>query len=147
MLSTSDTGGRPSSAGVTYGATGDGSTLYVMTRNHLEKARNIAVNPRVALVVPVPRLLWFLPPATIQLTGHADSIDWTDREATEVFDTFRLGRRILHGYRKLHARGERRTVFVRIALDPVIHTYLVGVSLWRVRTDMRVGASTVVRPP
>ena len=60
----------PDSAGVNYGVSAPGGelALYVMTRRHLKKARNIARNPRVALVIPLPRrLLWFLPPATIQL--------------------------------------------------------------------------------
>lgn len=147
MLSTSDAGGRPSSAGVTYGVSPSGSTLYVMTRSHLQKARNVVANPRVSLVVPVPRLLlWFLPPATLQLTGRAEVIDWTDREATDVFARFWLGRRIVKGYNSLREHGDTRTVCVRVELDPVINSYLIGTSLWRVRSDMRAGAATVVRP-
>jgi Pyridoxamine 5'-phosphate oxidase len=72
VLSTADERGTPHSAGVNYGlATESGSLeLYVMTRKHLRKALNIARNPEVSMVVPVPRrLLRFLPPATIQLQG------------------------------------------------------------------------------
>lgn len=51
--------------------------IYVMTRRHLRKARNIAHNARVSLVIPLTRrILWFLPPPTIQLQGHAELLDW-----------------------------------------------------------------------
>jgi hypothetical protein len=54
------------------GVPGHDLALYVMTRRHLKKARNIAQSPRVALVVPLPRrFLQFVPPATIQLRGRA----------------------------------------------------------------------------
>jgi hypothetical protein len=74
VLSTVGEGGRPDSVGVNYGVSAPGRdlALYVMTRRHLKKARNIARDPRVALVVPPPRrLLRFVPPATIQLRGRA----------------------------------------------------------------------------
>ena len=66
-----------------YGVTPPGQllALYVMTRSHLAKARNIARNHRIALVVPITRkLLWFLPPATLQLHGRAEILSWTDAE-------------------------------------------------------------------
>ncbi|WP_235435867.1 pyridoxamine 5'-phosphate oxidase family protein [Mycobacterium sp. EPa45] len=146
VLATSDAAGRPASAGITYGVSNSGTTMYLMTRRHLQKARNIVANPRVSLVVPTPRrLLWFVPPATMQLTGHARVIDWTDQEGTRIFSEFWLGRRILDSYRSLHVRGESRIAFLRIELEPVIHTYMVGTSVWRVRTNMEAGASTVIR--
>lgn len=146
VLSTADATGAPASAGVTYGLTASGSAMFVMTRRHLQKARNIAVNDHVALVVPVPRLLLRqAPPATIQLRGRAEILDWTDAAGREVFTGFWLGRRILTGYQQLHDRGETRICFLRIGLDPVIHTYLVGTSLWRVRSRMEAGAAMVRR--
>src|SRR5215207_5721032 len=81
VLSTVDASGAPDSAGVNYGVSAPGRdlALYVMTRRHLKKARNIAQNPRVSLVVPVPRrLLQFVPPATIQMRGRAEILDWID---------------------------------------------------------------------
>lgn len=52
-----------------------------MTRRHLLKAKQIAQNPHVSLVVPLMRrTLWFLPPATIQVHGQAVILDWTDQE-------------------------------------------------------------------
>ena len=98
-----------------------------MTRRHLQKARNIAANPAVSLVVPLMRrLLWFLPPPTIQLRGRAEILDWTDEDGTDVFSHFWMGRRILEAYRASHRRGETRICFLRITPDPVVNTYMVG---------------------
>jgi general stress protein 26 len=147
VLSTSDTAGHPASAGVTYGLTQSGEAMFVMTRRHLQKARNIAVNAAVSLVIPVPRrLLWPVPPATLQLHGHATIIDWTNAEAREVFSGFPLGRQIINSYEQLHHRGESRICGLRIDLDPVIRTYLFGNSIWRARRRMESGSAIAVRP-
>ena len=109
VLSTSDASSIPASAGVSYGASQSGLVIYVMTRRNLQKARNIAEDPQVSLVVPVARrLAWFLPPATMQLRGSAELLEWTDPGGTNVFQHFWLGRRILRAYRRSHrARGTR----------------------------------------
>lgn len=149
VLSTSDNEGKPHSAGVNFGVSNSGPdfAIYVMTRRHLRKARNIAQNPNVSLVVPVTRrLLWFLPPPTIQLHGKAEILDWTDDEGTDVFRRFWIGRRILKGYQDFHRRGETRICFVKITPDPVIRTYMVGSSIWQVRRRMESGAATVTKP-
>ena len=56
VLATADKARQPHAAGVTYGVSPPGRplALHVMTRRHLQKARDIAQNPRVALVVPLP---------------------------------------------------------------------------------------------
>ncbi len=149
VLSTVGDDGRPYSAGVNYGVSRPGSDLaiYVMTRRHLQKARNIARNPNVALVAPLTRrLLWFLPPPTIQLHGRAEILDWTDAEGTRIFRRFWVGRRILAAYQEAHRRGERRICFVKITPDPVIATYMLGVSVWELRRHMEAGAATVIIP-
>jgi hypothetical protein len=121
--------------------------IYVMTRKHLLKARNIAQNPHVSLVVPLTRrLLWFLPPPTIQLHGVAEILDWSDEEGTGVFRSFWMGPRILKGYKDFQDRGETRICFLKITPDPVIHTYMVGASIWQVRRRMESGAAKVVDP-
>lgn len=149
VLSTSDDHGISHSAGVNYGIStpaGD-LVLYVMTRRHLRKARNIAQNPNVSLVVPLRRpLLGFLPPPTIQLRGRAEILDWRDAEGTKVFERFWLGRRILKGYRNYHRRGETRICFLKITPDPVIRTYMVGASVWQVSRRMESGAAKVIVP-
>lgn len=145
VVSTSDAASIPASAGVSYGASPSDPVIYVLTRRHLQKARNIAQNPRVSLVVPVDRrLAWFLPPATIQLRGTAELLSWTDPEGTAVFQRFWLGRRILHGYRRSHRAGEHRICFIRITLDPVVHTYMLGTRLWQIWRHMESGSNRVV---
>lgn len=147
VLSTSDTAGSPASAGVTYALAPSGAVMYIMTRRHLQKARNIAVNSDVSLVVPVSRrVLFSLPPATIQLRGQAQIVDWTHVEARGAFAGFWLGRQIIDSYRDMHRRGESRICFLRIELDAMIRTYLVGTPIWRARTRMESGAATVFRP-
>jgi general stress protein 26 len=148
-LSTVDDDGTPHAAGVTYGTAyaGQGLVLYVMTRRHLRKTRDISSDPRVALVVLIEhRVLRFLPPATIQLHGHAEILDWTDEAGTDVFRGFWLGRRILAAYRAAHRRGETRIRFLKIVVDPVITTYMVGVSVWELRRRMERGAGRVLVP-
>jgi general stress protein 26 len=149
VLSTVDDAGRPHSAGVNYGVSppGQALTLYVMTRRHLQKARDIAQNPDVALVVPLRRrLLWFLPPATIQVRGRAQVLDGNDSAGTEVFRRFWMGRRILEAYQQSRRRDETRVCFLKITPDPVIHTYMVGFSAWGLRNRMEAGAGKVVVP-
>jgi hypothetical protein len=150
VLSSIGSDGKPHSAGVTYGVSRPGWPLaiYVMTRTHLQKARDIAQIPDVSLVVPLTRrLLWFLPPATIQLRGRAEILDWTDEIGVEVFNRFWLGRRILAAYRKSSQRGETRICFLKITPDPVAHTYMVGVGIWAIWRHMESGAGKVVISP
>ncbi len=149
VLCTGDEACVPHSAGVNYGVSqpGDDLVIYVMTRKHLRKARNIAQNPNVSLVVPVTRqLLWFLPPPTIQLHGRAEIVNWTDDAGTAVFERFWMGRRILKAYKESHRRGETRVCFLKITPEPVINTYMVGSNIWQIRKRMESGAATVVNP-
>lgn len=147
VLSSVDNEGRPHSAGVTYGVSGAGRPLaiYVMTRRHLQKARDVAENPNVSLVVPLMRrLLWFLPPATIQVRGRAEVLDWTDENGVEVFSRSWLGRRILAAYRKSHRCGETRICFLKITPEPVVRTYMVGVGIWEISRRMESGVGKVI---
>jgi len=146
ILSTVAKDGSPDSAGVSYGVSprDDELVLYIMTRRHLKKVRNIAINPRISVVVPLKRrILWFAPPATIQLHGAAEVLDWADVEGTSVFRGFWIGRMILRGYEKSRRRGETRICFLRIKMDPTIRTYGVGHSLWELHRHMESGAGTV----
>jgi len=149
VLSTSDEEGKPYSAGVNYGVSerGGAISIFVMTRRHLKKARNVARDSRVSLVVPLPRrLLWFLPPATLQLSGQAKILDWTDDEGRDAFRHFWIGRRILTAYEESYRRGETRICFLKITPDPVINTYMVGSNIWQLRNHMESGAAKVVDP-
>lgn len=149
VLSTTDEEGKPYSAGVNYGVSERGSaiSIFVMTRRHLKKARNVSRNSRVSLVVPLTRrLLWFLPPATLQLSGQAKILDWTDDEGREAFRKFWIGRRILKAYEESYRSGETRICFLKITPDPVINTYLVGSNIWQLRNHLGSGAAKVVDP-
>jgi general stress protein 26 len=149
VLSTVGEGSKPHSAGVSYGVSRPGRdvVIYVMTRKHLQKARNIAQNPNVSLVIPLARrFLWFLPPPTIQLQGRAEIVDWTDEEGTDVFRRFWMGRQILRAYQESHRRGETRICFLKITPDPVVRTYMLGYRIWELRKRMESGAAKVVNP-
>lgn len=150
VLSTVGRDGAPHSAGVSYGTTppGDHFALYVMTRRHLLKARNIASDPRISMVIPIPRpVLTFLPPATIQLHGRAELLNWDDAAGTGVFEKFWMGRRILQGYRQAREHGETRVCFVKIIPDPKVHTYMVGSRIWQLRRNMEAGSGNVSLDP
>jgi hypothetical protein len=150
VLSTSGRDGAPHSAGVSYGCTEPGDTfvIYIMTRRHLLKARNIESDPRVSLVIPVPRpVLTFLPPATIQLHGQAELLNWDDPIGTAVFEEFWLGRRILSEYREAREGGENRVCFVRIVSDTSVRSYLVGTRLWEMGRKMEAASAKVTLTP
>jgi general stress protein 26 len=146
VLSTTGADGRPSSAGVSYGVSQPDQPLrfYVMTRRHLQKARNIAQQPEVSLVVPVRRwFLWFLPPATIQVRGRAEILEATDAEGRAVFQQFWLGRRILKSYLAMERRGETRICFLKITPEPLVHSYMVGTTVFGLVRHMEAGAGQV----
>jgi nitroimidazol reductase NimA-like FMN-containing flavoprotein (pyridoxamine 5'-phosphate oxidase superfamily) len=149
VLTTVDEAGNPHAAGVNYGVSRPGRpfALYVMTRRHLKKARNIAQNPRVSVVIPMSRrLLWFLPPPTVQLRGRAEILDWNDTEGAEVFRHFWMGRRILKAYNESFQRGENRICFLKITPDTDISTYMVGYSVWEARKHMESASARVAIP-
>jgi hypothetical protein len=119
-----------------------------MTRRHLLKARNIESDPRVSLVIPVPRpVLTFLPPATIQLHGSAELLNWDDPIGTAVFKMFWLGRRILSEYEQAREAGEGRVCFVRIVPDASVRSYLVGTQLWEMGSKMEAASAQVTLTP
>lgn len=145
ILATTGTDGSADSAGVSYAAVVESGqlVLYVMTRRHLRKARDIARQPRVSLVIPIRRrLLWFMPPATVQLRGEAELLPQDDQRGTLAFQGFFVGRRILAAYRAMRLRGDDRICFVRITLDATARSYMVGTSLWQVIRRMEAGAAT-----
>jgi len=145
ILATTGGDGRADSAGVSYAAIIESGqlVLYVMTRRHLRKARDIDRQPKVSLVIPIRRrLLWFLPPATVQLQGTAELLSQDDPGGTRAFQGFFLGRRILAAYRAMRLRGDDRICFTRITLDPTARSYMVGASLWQVIRRMEAGAAT-----
>ena len=115
-----------------------------MTRTHLKKARNIAANPNVSFVVPLTRrLIEFIPPPCVQFQGKATIVEYGDRIGIETFKSFFVGRQILRKYEDLSRQGETRTCFLRIIPDPVVFTYMLGYSIWEVRSRMQAGTERV----
>lgn len=150
VLSAVGRDGAPHSAGVSYGSNGSGDAfaIYVMTRRNLLKARNIQSDPRVSIVIPIPRpVLSFLPPATIQLHGRAELLNWDDPNGTAVFEKFWMGRRILRGYQRAREDGESRVCFVKIVPEPQVSTYMVGYQIWELRRNMESGSAKVILAP
>lgn len=150
VLSTVTKEGRSHSVGVVYGVSRRSKPfeIYVMTRRHLKKSRNLAANPNVSMVVPLTRrLLPSVPPPCIQFQGRAEIVDYNNQVGVETFKSFLMGRQILGMYEKLSRRGETRTCFLRITPDPVIFTYMLGRSLLKVRRRMEVGVEKVKVPP
>ncbi len=150
VIATAGRQGAPHSAGISYGATapGDDFAVYLMTRRHLLKARDIRSDPRVSLVIPIPRpILSFLPPATVQLHGRAELLGWDDAAGTGVFEGFWMGRRILEGYRRAREQGETRVCFVKVVPAPQVRTYMLGYRISELRRDMGRGSASVTLPP
>lgn len=149
VLTTVGEDGRPDSVGVNYGVSLSESpfSIYVMTRRHLKKARNIAVNPSISFIVPLTRrLLWFLPPPTIRFQGQAEILDWRVATGVQVFKSFLMGRQILRKYQEAFDRGETRVCFLRITPDAEVSTYMVGYPVWEISRRMETGSATVPVP-
>ena len=147
VLGTSDEQARPHAAGVEYAMSRRGTSVFVMTRRHLRKARNIASNPHVSVVVPLTRrILWFLPPPCIQFDGIAEVVDRTDTEGLESFRSFLVGRKILRMYDEFERRGESRVCFIRIGFGSRISTYGVGTSIWSLIRRMEGGLKNIEVP-
>jgi hypothetical protein len=126
-LASTSPAGQPHVAGVLYAA--DGVTLYVSTLRTSRKARNIAANPAVGVVIPVRRLP-VGPPSALQFQGHADLLDVDDPAILELAATGTLKKITGHG--ELHLPGG---CFVRITPVRRIHTYGLGMSLRRLIAD------------
>jgi Pyridoxamine 5'-phosphate oxidase len=147
VLSTADDDARPHSAGVVYAVATQGAEIYVMTRTHLMKARNIVSNRNVSLVVPlVRRLLWFLPPPSIQFQGTAEVLDRTHPGGKQAFESFFLGRTIMKMYREFERRGETRVCFLRIKPGPVMFAYAVDSPIWQLINRMEGGLVKIEVP-
>ena len=147
VLATADAGARPQSAGVVYALEREPAALYVMTRSHLRKARNVAANPHISMVVPLTRrLLGFIPPPCIQFQGAAELLARDDAGGLRAFRSFALGRAILRSDARPQRRGECRVCFLRGRFGPVLFAYAVGTSLWRLLRDMETGIERVDVP-
>ncbi len=145
VLSTADQQGRPQSVGVVYGVSPHSADLYVMTRRHLKKARNIIANPNVSMVVPLTRrLLWFLPPPCIQFQAKAEVLDGRDPIGVHTFGPFSWVVASLRCTRIWS--GEAITGPASSASRLNRWSRPTGHSIWELSRRMEVGAEQVAVP-
>ena len=136
VLSTVSDAGFPHAAGVVYAA--DGTDLYVSTMRSSRKARNIAADDRVAVVIPVRRLP-IGPPFNVQFQGRASVLDVDDPDITRL-----VAAGTLSGITKHGELDEPDGCFLRIRPTATVHTYGLGVSALAVARDpLHVGARSV----
>lgn len=139
ILATLSAAGFPHAAGVSYSAVG--TTLYVNTERSSRKARNVASDDRVAIVIPVRRLP-IGPPFSVQYQGRADVMAMDDPEITNLVADGHLGDVTSHG-----ELDEPDGCFLRIVPNGRIHTYGIGVSaLALARDPLHVGARMAELP-
>ncbi len=138
LLATTSPAGRSHVAGVLYDEVDGG--LYVSVDRPSRKARNIEANPHVALTVPIRRIP-VGPPSTAMFQTTATVLANDDPEVRRLAADGRLGDITGHGELNL-ASG----CIVRIDPPAVIHTYGLGLSLWRLIREPLRGGGRVERP-
>lgn len=127
VLSTVSAAGFPHAAGVLYVSSDD--ELYVHTMRTSRKARNIAGDGRVGVVVPV-RKLPVGPPYTVHFQGRAEILAMEDPEVVRLIDGGRMKKISSHG-----ELDEPVGCFLRIRPSGTVHTYGIGVSALAVAMD------------
>ena len=136
VLSTVSEAAFPHAAGVMYASVG--RTLYVHTMSSSRKARNVAANPNVGIVVPVRRLP-VGPPFSVQFQANASIVAMDDPEITSLVGHGELKKITSHG-----ELDEPAGCFIRIQPTGRIHTYGIGVSVIDVARDpLHAGARSV----
>jgi general stress protein 26 len=127
VLSTVSSVGFPHAAGVSYSAVG--STLYVNTHRPSRKARNVAANEHVAVVIPVRRIP-IGPPFTVQFQATARVLGMDDPAITALLAAGELKGVTSHG-----ELDEPDGCFLQITPNGRIHTFGIGVSVLAVAKD------------
>jgi general stress protein 26 len=123
VVATVSTAGHPHAAGMLYATVG--STLYVSTDRSSRKGRNLAVNGRVGVTIPVRRVPVGGPPSAIQFQGSAEVLATDDPEVLRLVETGALKAITSHG-----ELDRPDGCIVRITPDRRVHTYGLGMSLW-----------------
>jgi general stress protein 26 len=136
VLATTSPSGWSHASGVLYQCV-DG-LLYVHTMRSSRKARNIAGNGRVGVVVPV-RKVPAGPPFNVQFQAFAEVLDMDAPAIVALLQANKLNKISGHG-----ALDEPDGCFVRITPNPTVHSYGIGVSLIGVIKDpLHSGARSV----
>ena len=135
-ISTVSEAGFPHAAGVIYVPIG--GELYVHTMRTSRKARNVAANERVGVVIPV-RKLPVGPPFTVQFQARAELVAMDDDEIVRHVESGALKKITGHG-----ELDEPDGCFLRIRPAGTVHTYGIGVSALAVAKDpLHAGARSV----
>lgn len=135
-LSTVSEAGFPHAAGVVYVPIGD--DLYVHTMRSSRKARNVAADGRVGVVIPI-RKLPVGPPFTVQFQARAEVVAMDDPEIVAHIEAGRLKKITSHG-----ELDEADGCFLRIRPTGTVHSYGIGVSALAVAKDpLHAGARSV----
>ena len=127
VLSSVSPAGYPHAAGVVYAPVG--TTLYVHTMRSSRKARNVAVEGRVAVVIPT-RSIPLAPPFNVQFQARATLLDMDDPEILRAVEHGQLSKITGHG-----ALDEPDGCFLRIVPNGRVHTYGIGVATLAVARD------------
>jgi general stress protein 26 len=137
-LATSSSRNRPHVATVIYAAVG--TTLYVNTDRSSRKARNVAENPHVGVVVPIRRLP-VGPPSSAQFQGTAEVVDMDDPEIVRLVEAGKLKAVTSHG-----ELDRPDGCFIRITPGRKVITYGLGMSLWHLLRHPLDAAGSVELP-
>lgn len=126
-LATVSAGGSPHTAGVLYAVVG--RDMYVSTEIGTRKARNIAHDSRVAIAIPVRRLP-IGPPALIHFQSTAELLLTGDPRIQALVESGDLDEITSHGELDLPDG-----CFLRIPIPSRLHTYALGLSLYKLARD------------
>lgn len=112
-ISTTDSeSNAPQSTLVRYA--NDGLILYLISAQGRKKVANIAINPKVSVVVYGRSFL--IPPKSLIIWGHATILEREDDEANRVYTSGRFPTSWINS--QAIRRAERRSDIVFIRVDP-----------------------------
>lgn len=135
VVATTSPSGHSHAAGVVFDWA-DGA-MYIHTMRSSRKARNIAANPNVGIVVPARRLP-VGPPFTIQFQATATILSMTDATIRRLLAERKLTTTSGHG-----ALDEANGCFLQITPAGAMHTYGIGVRIIDIiRDPLHAGART-----
>lgn len=138
-LATVSPAGHPHAAGVLYAFTG--GALVISTRASSRKARNIAANGKVGVVIPVRRIPIGGPPSSIQFQSTARLASADDDEIQAWHHAKRIKAVTSHG--ELDLLGG---CFIVVPVPERVLTYGIGMSLLQlIRDPLGAGGEVLLR--
>ena len=136
ILATTSPGGNSHAAGVVFDWADN--AMFVHTMRSSRKARSIAGNPNVGIVVPARRLP-VGPPFTIQFQATATILSMDDLAIRALLAQRKLASTSGHG-----ALEEPDGCFLRITPNATMHSYGIGVPVFEIIKDpLHAGARSI----